>query len=78
MARGQELNTQDAQIRTLLDRQKEQISANFKQRLEREFQADYDRTNVQKFIEIIEFQQEELRCAQTEELQRRNKQILHK
>ena len=42
-----------------------------------EFQANYDRRSVQKLSEIIESQQEELHCAQAEELQRRGQQLLH-
>ena len=47
--RGQELNTEHAQIRTLLDRQKEQILAECQAEIKKhEFQADYDRINIQK------------------------------
>ena len=60
---GQEVNTEHAQIRTLLDRQ-----AEIKRH---EFQANYDRRS------IIESQQEELHRAQAEELQRRDQQLLH-
>ena len=78
MASGQELNTKHAQIRTLLDRQKEQILAECQTEIKKhEFQADYDRRSVRKLDEIIEFQQEELHCAQAEELQRRDQQVLH-
>ena len=38
--------------------------------------ADYDRRSVRKLGEIIESQQEELHCAQAEELQRRDQQLL--
>ena len=42
--RGQELNTEHAQIRTLLDRQREQILADCQAEIRRhEFQANYDR-----------------------------------
>ena len=63
--RGQELNTEHAQVRTLLDRQKEQIFA--------ECQATSSRLIMtekvyKKLSEIIESQQEELHCAQAEEL----------
>ena len=76
MASGQELNVEHAQIRTLLDRQKEQILAECQAEIKKhEFQADYDRRSVQKLSEIIEFQQE-LHCAQAEELQRRDQQLL--
>ena len=73
MENGQEQNLEHAQIRTLLDRQREQILAEDKKTL----QADYDRRSVQKVSEIIESQQEELHCAQAEELQRRDQHLLH-
>ena len=73
---GQELNVANAQIRTLLDRQKEQILAECQAEMKKhEFQADYDRRSVRKLCEIIESQQEELHCAQAEELQRREHQL---
>ena len=75
---GQELNVGNAQIRTLLDRQKEQILAECQAGIEKhEFQADYDRRIVRKVGEIIESQQVELHCAQTEERQRRDQQLPH-
>ena len=75
---GQELNVGNAQIRTLLDRQKEQILAECLAEIKKhEFQADYDRRSVRKLCEIVESQQEELQCAQAEELQRRDQQLLH-
>ena len=75
---GQELNVANAKIRTLLDRQKEQILAECQAEIEKhEFQADYDRRSVLKLCEIIESQREELHCAQTEKLQRRDQQLLH-
>ena len=78
VASGQELNVEHAQIRTLLDRQKEQILAECQAEIKKhEFQANYDRRSVQKLSEIIESQQEELHCAQAEELQRRDQQPLH-
>ena len=78
VASGQELNTEHAQIRTLLDRQKEQILAECQAEIKKhEFQANYDRRSFQKLSEIIESQQEELHCAQAEELQRRDQQLLH-
>ena len=45
--------------------------------LEHEFQAEYDRRSVRELGKIIEFQQEELHCAQANELQRRDQQLLH-
>ena len=74
----QELNVANAQIRTLLDRQKEQILADCQAEITKhEFHANSDRRSVQKLSEIIESQQEELHCAQAEELQRRDQQLLH-
>ena len=65
-------------IRTLLDRQKEQILAECQAEIKKhEFQADDDRRSVRKLGEIIEFQQKELHCAQAKELQRRDQQLLH-
>ena len=76
--RGQELNTEHAQIRTLLDRQREQILADCQAEIKKhELQANYDRRSKQKLSETIESQQEELHRAQAEELQRRDQQLLH-
>ena len=76
--RGQELNTEHAQIRTLLDRQKEQNLADCKAEIKRhEFHANYDRRSIQKLSETIKPQQEELHRAQAEELHRRGQQLLH-
>ena len=78
VASGQEPNVANAQIRTLLDRQKEQILAECQAEIKKhKFQAKYDRRSVQKLSEIIESQQEELHCAKAEELQRRDQQLLH-
>ena len=75
---GQELNVGNTQIRTLLDRQKEQILAECQAEIKKhKFQADYDRRSVRKLSEIIESQQEELHRAQAEELQRQDQQLLH-
>ena len=61
-----------------MDRQKEQILAECHAEIKKhEFQAEYDRRSVRKLGEIIESQQEELHCAQAEELQRRDQQLLH-
>ena len=77
MERGQELNTEHAQIRTLLDRQREQILADCQAEIKKhEFQANYDRRSIQKLSETIESQQEELHRAQAEELKRRDQQLL--
>ena len=78
MERGQELNTEHAQIRTLLYRQREQILAECHAEIKKhEFQANYDRRSIHKLSETIESQQEELHRAQAEELQRRDQQLLH-
>ena len=77
MERGQELNTEHAQIRTLLDRQREQILAECQAEIKKhEFQANYDRRSIQKLSETIESQQEELHRSQAEELQRWDEQLL--
>ena len=56
---GQELNVGNAQIRNLLDRQKEQILADCRAEIKKhEFHANYDRRSVQELSEIIESQQE--------------------
>ena len=78
MVSGQDLNVGNAQIRTLVDRQKEQILAECQAEIKKhEIQANYDRRSVRKWSEIFESQQEELHFAQAEELQRRNQQLLH-
>ena len=76
--RPAESSSQDAQIRTLLDRQKERILAECQTEINRhEFQADYDRRSLRKLGDIVESQQEELHRAQAEELHRRDQQLLH-
>ena len=61
-----------------MDRQKERILAECQAEINRhEFQADYDRRSLRKLVEIVESQREELHCAQAEELQRRDQQLLH-
>ena len=75
---GQELNVGNAQVRTLLDKHKEQILVDCQAEIKKhELEANYDRRSTQKLSEIIESQQEELHCAQAEELQRRDQQLLH-
>ena len=77
MASSQELNVEHAQIRTLLDRPKEQILAECQAEIRKhEFQANYDRRSTQKPSETIEPQQEELHRAQAEEHRRRDQQLL--
>ena len=75
---GQEQNPELAQIRTLLDRQREQILADCQAEIRKhEFQADYDRRSIQKICETIESQQETIHRAQAEQLHRRDQQLLH-
>ena len=72
---GQEIqrqNSESEQIRTLLDRQREQILA-----VCHEFQADYDRRSVQKMNETIESQKDEIHRAQADERRRQDHQLLH-
>ena len=71
-------NSETEQIRTLLDRQREQICADFQAEIKKhEIQTDYDRRSFQILSETIESQQEELHRAQAEELHRRDQQLLH-
>ena len=59
-AQGHEIqrqNSESEQIRTLLDRQREQILADCQAEISKhEFQADYDRRSRQKLSETIESQ----------------------
>ena len=74
----QRQNSESEQIRTLLDRQREQILADCQAEIRKhEFQADYDRRRKQKLNETIESQQEELHRAQAEERRRQDHQLLH-
>ena len=72
-----EQTNQEAQIRTLLNKQKEQILAECQARINRqEFQAAYDRRSSPKLGGIVESQQEELHFARAEEVQQRDQQLL--
>ena len=72
-----EQRNQEAQIRTLLDTQKEQILAECQARINKhEFQDAYDRRSLLKLGAIVESQQEELHCARAEEVQQRDQQLL--
>ena len=74
----QRQNPKHAQIRTLLDRQREKILADCQAEIRKhELQADYGRRSIQKSSETIESQQEELHRAQAEERRRRDHQLLH-
>ena len=67
------------QIRTLLDRQREQLFADYQAEIRKhEFQADYDRRSIQKLNETIESQKEEIhRACQGDERRRQVQQLLH-
>ena len=75
----QRQNSESEQIRTLLDRQREQILAECQAEIRKhEFQADYDRRSIQKLNETIESQKEEIcRAHQGNEQLRRDQLILH-
>ena len=70
--------SENEQIRILLERQKEQILAECREEIPRhEFQADYDRRNIQKLNEVIGSQREEINCAlQGDKQLRRDQQLL--
>ena len=72
-------NSENEKIRTLLERQREQILADCQAEIRKhEFQAEYDRRSVQKLNETIESQQEEICCAhQGDERRRQDQQPLH-
>ena len=72
-------NSESEQIRTLLDRQREQILADCQaESRKHEFQADYDRRSTQKLSETIESQKEEIcRAHQGDEQLRRDQILLH-
>ena len=81
LAQGHEIrrqNSENEQIRTLLDRWREQILADCQAEIRKhECQADYDRRRIQKLNETIESQQEELHRAQAEKRRRRDQQLPH-
>ena len=72
-------NSENEQIRTLQVRQREQILADCQAEIQKhEFQADYDRRSIQKLIETIESQKEEIcRAHQGDERRRQDQQLLH-
>ena len=72
-------NSENEQIRTLLERQREQILADCQAEIRKhEFQADYDRRSIQKLNERIESQKEEIcRAHQGDERRRQDQQLLH-
>ena len=71
--------SENEQIRILLQRQKEQILTDCRAEIQRrEFQADYDRRNIQKLNEVFGSQREEIdRAVQGDEQLRRDQQLLH-
>ena len=78
-AQTQRHNSENEQIWTLLERQREQILADCQAEiLKHEFQADYDRRSIQKLNETIESQKEEIcRAHQGDERRRQDQQLLH-
>ena len=76
---SQRHNSENEQIRTLLERQREQILADCQAEIRKhEFQADHDRRSIQKLNGTIESQQEELRRAhQGDERRRQDQQLFH-
>ena len=75
----QRQNSESEQIRTLLDRHREQILADCQAEIRKhEFQADYARRSIQKLNETIESQEEEIcRAPQADERRRQDHQLLH-
>ena len=72
-------DSENEQIRILLERQKEQIHADCQADIRKhKFQADYDRRRIQKLNEMIESQKEEIcRAHQGDERVRQDHQLLH-
>ena len=68
-------NSESELMRTLLDRQREQILADCQAEVRKhEFQADYDRRS---FHETIESQKEEIHRAQADERRWQDHKLLH-
>ena len=72
-------DSENEQIRILLERQKEQILADCRVEIQKhEFQADYDRRSIQKLNGVIESQRGEIyRAHQGDEHLRRDQLLLH-
>ena len=72
-------DSENEQIRILLERQKEQILDYCRAEIRKhEFQADYERRSIQKLNEVIESQRGEIyRAHQGDEQLRRDQQLLH-
>ena len=78
-AETQRHNSESEQIRTLLERQREQILADCQAEIRKhDFQADYNRRSIQKLNETIESQEEEIcRAQQGDERRRQDHQLIH-
>ena len=72
-------DSENEQIRILLERQKEQILASCRAEIQKhEFQADCDRRHIQKLKGVIESQRGEInRALAGDEQLRRDQQLLH-
>ena len=72
-------NFESEQVRSLLERQREQILADCQAEIRKhELQADYDRRSIHKLNETIESQKEEIcRAHQGDERRRQDPQLLH-
>ena len=72
-------NSENEQIVTLLERQREHILADCQAEIRKhEFQAEYDRRSIEKLNETIESQKEEIcRAHQGDERRRQDQQLLH-
>ena len=75
----QRQNSESEQVKTLLDRQREQILADCQAEIRKhEFQDDNDRRSIQKMNETVQSQQEEIcRAHQGDEPRRQDHQLLH-
>ena len=72
-------DSENEQIRILLERQKEQTLADYRAEIQKhEFQADCDKRNVQKLNGVVESQRGEInRALAGDEQLRRDQQLLH-
>ena len=72
-------DSENEQIRILLERQKEQILADCRAEIQKhKFQADYDRRSIQKLNGVMESQRGEInRALEGDEHLRRDQQLLH-
>ena len=72
-------DSENEQIRILLERQKEQILADCRAEIQKhEFQANYDRKSIQKLNGVVGSQRDEINRALTGDEQfRRDQQLLH-